>query len=33
VFGFVFDGGQVVKQDGMAWFAGWAGDPPAYDPD
>lgn len=30
---FVLGSGMVVEQDGTAWFAGWAADPPPYDPD
>lgn len=30
---FVLADGRVVEHDGTAWFAGWAADPPAYDPD
>ncbi len=33
VFAFVAPGGSVTSQDGSAWFAGWAGDQPPYDPD
>jgi hypothetical protein len=33
VHAFVLDDGTVAAQDGTAWFAGWASDPPAYDPD
>ncbi len=30
---FILDNRTVAAQDGTAWFAGWAADPPAYDPD
>ena len=30
---FVAPDGNVTTQDGSAWFAGWGGDQPAYDPD
>ena len=33
VWAFVAPGGAITSQDGTAWFAGWAGDQPAYDPD
>lgn len=33
IHAFVLDGGDVIEQDGTAWFAGWAVDPAPYDPD
>ncbi|HUP54734.1 MAG TPA: hypothetical protein VM408_04435 [Methylomirabilota bacterium] len=33
VYRFVLADGTVVRKDGTAWFAGWAEDPPPYDPD
>ena len=33
IHAFVLDNGTVAGQDATAWFAGWAADPPAYDPD
>ena len=33
IHAFVIEGGDVIEQDGTAWFAGWAIDPSPYDPD
>lgn len=33
VHAYVLEDGEVVLPDGRAWFAGWAVDPPPYDPD